>query len=75
MKANLIKNRGRIYSDLEEILLEAEKLGIRNQVLDISTQLLKQNPTMDFNIIVADVFNGQLLGLHEKVKLNNTHKI
>lgn len=66
MKADPNKNRRRIYSDLEEILLEAEKLGIRNEVLDISTQLLKQNPTMDFNTIVADVFDGQLLKLQEK---------
>lgn len=67
MKTEPKEERKRIYSDLEAILLEAERLGIRNQVLDISTQLLKQNPTMDFNTIVSDVFNGQLLGLREKV--------
>lgn len=65
MKEELKENRSRIYSDLEEILLEADRLGIRNEVLDISTQLLKQNPTVDFNVIVADVFNGHLLKLDE----------
>lgn len=45
------------YSNLEDILLEAEGLGIKSEVLKISGELIYQNPFLDFNQIVSQTFN------------------
>lgn len=54
------------YSNLEDILLEAEGLGIKSEVLKISGELIYQNPFLDFNQIVSQTFNEIKKNIYEK---------
>jgi hypothetical protein len=45
------------YTDLEETLLEAEGLNVKSEVLEMASKIIYQNPTLDFNQIVVEMFN------------------